>query len=193
LDFILDDDSITIQEIIIIVIKSDGRSFQIKHNIPPPIMKEKDEACPDLESDKLPELFDGSLCKKRDPRDYKSNVLTNDNDDQTEDINLETKHWFEVLQKESPEKKIKDSRDALFDSEGNSIGACVVTSGESDEEEAEEKKQKPEEIPLDETGVDQKDILLIMNQVEGCSRNRAIQALRANGGDLVNALMSMFV
>merc|ERR1719463_64922 len=42
----------------------------------------------------------------------------------------------------------------------------------------------------DETGLEGKDIELIMSQV-GCSRGKAIAALKANGGDIVEAVMSL--
>ena len=42
----------------------------------------------------------------------------------------------------------------------------------------------------DETGLEGKDIELIMSQV-GCSRGKAVAALKANGGDIVEAVMSL--
>lgn len=53
---------------------------------------------------------------------------------------------------------------------------------ESVTEEAEEE--------IDETGVEAKDIELVMTQA-GCSRGRAVAALKSNEGDLVNAIMSL--
>ena len=47
-----------------------------------------------------------------------------------------------------------------------------------------------EEEELDETGVEAKDIELVMSQA-GCSRASAVKALRDNSGDLVNAIMSL--
>ena len=43
-----------------------------------------------------------------------------------------------------------------------------------------------EEGPTDETGVDPKDIDLVMQQV-GCSRAKAVRVLKESGGDLINA------
>jgi nascent polypeptide-associated complex subunit alpha len=43
--------------------------------------------------------------------------------------------------------------------------------------------------PVDETGIDPKDIDLIMAQVN-CSRAKAVRALRESGGDLINAIMA---
>ncbi|SEB31337.1 nascent polypeptide-associated complex subunit alpha [Streptomyces misionensis] len=40
---------------------------------------------------------------------------------------------------------------------------------------------------VDETGVDPKDIELVMAQV-GCSRAKAVRALKESGGDLINAI-----
>ena len=49
--------------------------------------------------------------------------------------------------------------------------------------------QMPEET-VDETGVEAKDIELVMSQA-GCSRAAAVQALKDNDGDLVNSIMSL--
>lgn len=43
--------------------------------------------------------------------------------------------------------------------------------------------------PVDETGVDSKDIELVMTQVN-CSRAKAVKALKDSGGDLINAIMA---
>ena len=40
--------------------------------------------------------------------------------------------------------------------------------------------------PLDETGVDPKDIDLVMQQVN-CTRAKAVRVLKESGGDLINA------
>jgi NACalpha-BTF3-like transcription factor len=43
-----------------------------------------------------------------------------------------------------------------------------------------------EEEEVDETGVDPKDIDLVIQQV-GCSRAKAVRVLKESGGDLINA------
>ena len=45
-------------------------------------------------------------------------------------------------------------------------------------------------VVVDESGVDSKDIDLVIGQV-GCSRSKAVAALKENNGDLVNAIMSL--
>lgn len=47
-----------------------------------------------------------------------------------------------------------------------------------------------EEEEVDESGVDAKDVELVMDQA-GCSRSKAVAALKANDGDLVNSIMSL--
>ena len=47
-----------------------------------------------------------------------------------------------------------------------------------------------DEGPVDETGVDPKDIDLVIAQA-GCSRVKAVQALKNNDGDIVNAIMEL--
>mmetsp|Transcript_142654 Transcript_142654/g.201792 ORF Transcript_142654/g.201792 Transcript_142654/m.201792 type:complete len:193 (-) Transcript_142654:42-620(-) len=49
--------------------------------------------------------------------------------------------------------------------------------------------EEPEE-EVDETGVEAKDIELVMSQA-GCSRAKAVKALKENDGDLVNSIMSL--
>jgi nascent polypeptide-associated complex subunit alpha len=43
---------------------------------------------------------------------------------------------------------------------------------------------------VDESGVEAKDVELVMTQA-GCSRAKAVQALKDNDGDLVNSIMSL--
>jgi len=43
--------------------------------------------------------------------------------------------------------------------------------------------------PLDETGLDPKEIELVMTQVN-CSRAKAVRVLKENGGDIINAIMA---
>jgi hypothetical protein len=46
--------------------------------------------------------------------------------------------------------------------------------------------------PVDETGVDSKDIELVMAQVN-CSRAKAVRVLKESGGDLINASVSISI
>ncbi|EPQ27274.1 uncharacterized protein PFL1_05197 [Pseudozyma flocculosa PF-1] len=54
---------------------------------------------------------------------------------------------------------------------------------------AEEEPEEDDDSPIDETGVDAKDIDLVMQQVS-CSRRKAVKALKESNGDLINAIMS---
>jgi len=47
-----------------------------------------------------------------------------------------------------------------------------------------------EEEEIDETGVSAKDVELVMSQL-GCTRAKAVKALKENDGDLVNSIMSL--
>lgn len=59
--------------------------------------------------------------------------------------------------------------------------------GEGDDEDDIPELEAPEDDgPLDETGVDPKDIELVMAQVN-CSRAKAVRVLKENAGDLINA------
>ena len=52
------------------------------------------------------------------------------------------------------------------------------------------KIEEIDEAAVDESGLDDKDISLVVTQA-GCSRSKAVQALKDNDGDLVNAIMSL--
>lgn len=62
--------------------------------------------------------------------------------------------------------------------------------GEDNEDEEDipdlEEAAVEDEGPVDETGVDAKDIDLVMQQV-GCSRAKAVRVLKESDGDLINA------
>lgn len=60
--------------------------------------------------------------------------------------------------------------------------AAAAPAAPSASEEAEEE--------VDETGVEPKDIELVMTQA-GCTRAKAVKALKENDGDLVNSIMSL--
>ena len=49
-----------------------------------------------------------------------------------------------------------------------------------------------EEGPIDETGLDPKEIELVMAQVN-CSRAKAVKVLKENGGDIINASESSLI
>ncbi|KAF8232331.1 nascent polypeptide-associated complex, alpha subunit [Tricholoma matsutake] len=62
--------------------------------------------------------------------------------------------------------------------------------GDDDDDDDIPDLEAPEEDgPLDETGVDPKDIDLVMAQVN-CSRAKAVRVLKESGGDLINAIMA---
>jgi len=61
---------------------------------------------------------------------------------------------------------------------------------EGDEDDDMPELEAPEDDgPVDETGVDPKDIELVMAQVN-CSRAKAVRVLKESGGDLINAIMA---
>jgi nascent polypeptide-associated complex subunit alpha len=76
---------------------------------------------------------------------------------------------------------------ALSKSDGGvemSAGGTVATANESG------KIEEVDDAAVDESGLDAKDISLVVTQA-GCSRSKAVQALKDNDGDLVNAIMSL--
>jgi NACalpha-BTF3-like transcription factor len=58
--------------------------------------------------------------------------------------------------------------------------------GDDDDDDVPELEPAEDEGPVDETGVEAKDIELVMQQVS-CSRAKAVKALKDSGGDLINA------
>lgn len=62
----------------------------------------------------------------------------------------------------------------------------LASSGAGGDDDIPELEAVEEEGPVDETGVDPKDIELVIQQV-GCSRAKAVKVLKESGGDLINA------
>jgi nascent polypeptide-associated complex subunit alpha len=68
-------------------------------------------------------------------------------------------------------------------------GEAAGKGGDNDDD-VPELEAPEDDGPIDETGVDPKDIELLMAQVN-CSRARAVRALKESGGDLINASASV--
>ncbi|PWN39758.1 nascent polypeptide-associated complex, alpha subunit [Ceraceosorus guamensis] len=80
-----------------------------------------------------------------------------------------------LAQQEAQEKMLAES-----------FAASQANSGAGKEKKEEEPESDGE---IDETDVNAKDIELVMQQVS-CSRRKAVKALKASNGDLINAIMS---
>ncbi|KAJ7694237.1 NAC domain-containing protein [Mycena rosella] len=65
----------------------------------------------------------------------------------------------------------------------------VAEEEDDDDDEIPELEAPEDDAPPDETGVEAKDIELVMAQVN-CSRAKAVRALKDSGGDLINAIMA---
>ncbi|KIJ34656.1 hypothetical protein M422DRAFT_51893 [Sphaerobolus stellatus SS14] len=72
---------------------------------------------------------------------------------------------------------------------GNLKSSGGVPGGDDDDDDIPELEAPEEEGEVDETGVDAKDIELVMQQVN-CSRAKAVRALKESNGDLINAIMA---
>ncbi|EJF65923.1 nascent polypeptide-associated complex, alpha subunit [Dichomitus squalens] len=64
-----------------------------------------------------------------------------------------------------------------------------VGGGDDDDDDIPELEAVEEDGTVDESGVDPKDIELVIQQV-GCSRAKAVRVLKESGGDLINAIMA---
>lgn len=73
----------------------------------------------------------------------------------------------------------------------DNLDVSGVTPGGDDDDDIPELEAPEEDGPVDETGVDPKDIDLVMAQVS-CSRAKAVRVLKESGGDLINASESFF-
>jgi len=60
---------------------------------------------------------------------------------------------------------------------------------EDDDDDIPDLEAPEDDGPVDETGVDPKDIDLVMQQVN-CTRAKAVRVLKESGGDLINAIMA---
>merc|ERR1712061_502046 len=66
----------------------------------------------------------------------------------------------------------------------------AAAAGVEAEGEASKVEEVEEDGEVDETGVEAKDIELVMSQVQ-CSRSKAVSALKANNNDIVEAIMQL--
>ena len=66
------------------------------------------------------------------------------------------------------------------------IQSSGIGGGDEDDDDIPELEAVEEDGNIDETGVDPKDIELVIQQV-GCSRAKAVRVLKESGGDLINA------
>mmetsp|Transcript_14104 Transcript_14104/g.26386 ORF Transcript_14104/g.26386 Transcript_14104/m.26386 type:complete len:329 (+) Transcript_14104:109-1095(+) len=73
--------------------------------------------------------------------------------------------------------------------QAQAVQQLAANAGEAGVEEP-PKIEEVEEEAVDESGVEAKDIDLVISQA-GCSRAKAVKALKDNDGDLVNAIMSL--
>jgi len=69
------------------------------------------------------------------------------------------------------------------------LGSLSVSEVGDNEDDVPELLAPEDDGPVDETGMDPKDIELVMQQTE-CSRAKAVRVLKENGGDLINAIMA---
>lgn len=67
-----------------------------------------------------------------------------------------------------------------------SLGGDGEGEGDDEDDDIPDLEAPEEDGPVDETGVDPKDIDLVVAQV-GCSRAKAVRVLKDSGGDLINA------
>jgi nascent polypeptide-associated complex subunit alpha len=71
-----------------------------------------------------------------------------------------------------------------------SDGDIEMSAGETAGDNGSANIEELDDAAVDESGLDAKDISLVVTQA-GCSRSKAVQALKDNDGDLVNAIMSL--
>lgn len=79
---------------------------------------------------------------------------------------------------------------ALAKQQGGADGAPPSAGGAAANDSSLNIEEINEDEAVDESGLDKKDIDLVLSQA-GCSRSKAVKALKENDGDLVNAIMSL--
>jgi len=72
---------------------------------------------------------------------------------------------------------------------GSTVMEKSKTTNDDDDDAIPDLEAPEDDGPVDETGVEPKDIDLVMGQV-GCSRAKAVRVLKESGGDLINAIMA---
>ncbi|KAK0483502.1 NAC domain-containing protein [Armillaria novae-zelandiae] len=95
------------------------------------------------------------------------------------------------------EAKIEDMNSQAQTSTAQQLAAGATATGpeslgvgaDDDDDSIPELEAPEDDGPVDETGVDPKDIDLVMTQVN-CSRAKAVRVLKESGGDLINAIMA---
>ncbi|KZV97655.1 nascent polypeptide-associated complex, alpha subunit [Exidia glandulosa HHB12029] len=95
------------------------------------------------------------------------------------------------------EAKVEDMNQQAQMSAAQQLGASAVSGvnngkavkNDDDDDDDIPELEPAEEGEVDETGVDPKDIELVVAQV-GCSRAKAVRVLKESGGDLINAIMA---
>merc|ERR1712157_51613 len=69
-------------------------------------------------------------------------------------------------------------------------GDPAAAGGKADAAKAAEAEEVDDDDEVDESGIEPKDIELVMSQVS-CSRSKAVKALKANNNDIVEAIMHL--
>lgn len=70
--------------------------------------------------------------------------------------------------------------------------APALEAGAGKEKKKEAEEEEEDEGEVDESGIEQKDIELVMGQAS-CSRKKAVKALKENDGDIVNSIMALSI
>ena len=73
---------------------------------------------------------------------------------------------------------------------GGGLHASEKAAAADDDDKVPDLEPAEEEGPIDETGLDPKEIEVVMAQVN-CSRAKAVKVLKENGGDIINASQSI--
>lgn len=90
----------------------------------------------------------------------------------------------QAAQQEAQERLLSEQfAQSMGSGQENAAGGGAAGKQKQEEEEEDDGQ------PIDEEGVDAKDIELVMQQVS-CSRRKAVKALKESNGDLINAIMS---
>lgn len=92
------------------------------------------------------------------------------------------------------EAKIEDlaAKQAALNEQQRNLEMNKPAATSADDDDDDDMPELVEEVVEDESGIDPKDITLVMDQAH-CTRSQAVKALRNNSNDLVNAIMELTI
>ncbi|KAK0545174.1 GAL4 enhancer protein [Tilletia horrida] len=132
----------------------------------------------------------GHLVVVQNPEVYKSaysDVYIVFGEAKNEDIGLQAAQAAAAQQQQQQQAEIQQR--ILHGADSGLAASLNAAASGKEKADGEAAEEEDDSEPIDETGVDAKDIELVMAQV-GCSRRKAVKALKDHNGELIDAIMA---